>query len=205
MMTAYTVTFPGLWITADRFEQALHQNPIYSFSKSTEVTFHFLSSCTIMVDAAVRLLSLANQLLSEEVPVTLVFDDEHNDAMPYLNRANFFTLLSQQVRVLPAWSDPSMPRRLHGHSNWRIAFAHRDRGSAKIRAYDTDGVYGTAAPTLSEIIQDIDLEQTYPSVAAIRTEMAEQCSRDERGEFTIQITEIVRLAIQASNGKMIQG
>ena len=65
MMTAYTVTFPGQWIAADQFEQALHQASTHTFSQGAGVTFRFLPSCKMMVDAAVRLLSLANQLAAE--------------------------------------------------------------------------------------------------------------------------------------------
>jgi hypothetical protein len=122
MMTAHTITFPGQWIAADQFEQALHQTSTHSFFQSTGVRFRFLPSCKMMVDAAVRLLSLANQLADEGVPVTMQFEDEQNGVMSYLNRANFFTLLSPQICVLPGRPDSSLAKRYYGYSKSLVEF-----------------------------------------------------------------------------------
>ncbi len=134
MMTAYTITFPGQWIAADQFEQALRQASTYTFSQRAGVTFRFLPSCKMMVDAAVRLLSLANQLAAEGVPVTMMFEEEQNGVMSYLNRANFFMLLSPQICVLPGWPDTSLARRYYGYNKSLVEFepvnpADRERSS----------------------------------------------------------------------------
>ena len=121
-MTEYIIRFPGQWITADQFEQALHQVSVPSFSRGSSITFRFLPACKVMVDAAVRLLSLANQLASEGMPVTMVFEDEPNGAMSYLNRANFFSLLSEKVRILPVRPDPSYTRLFYGNSRNLVEF-----------------------------------------------------------------------------------
>ena len=76
----------------------------------------------MMVGAAVRLLSLANQLTSEGVPVTMMFEDEENGVMGYLSRANFFTLLSKQVRILPTRPDPAYAKRYHGYNKGLVEF-----------------------------------------------------------------------------------
>jgi hypothetical protein len=54
-----------------------------------------------MVDAAIRLLSLANQLASTTCRVQLDFEEGEAGTMGYLNRMGFFDHLNPQVVVLP--------------------------------------------------------------------------------------------------------
>jgi hypothetical protein len=122
MMTERIITFPEQWITADKFEQTLQQSSLSPFSDGAWVTFRFPLSCYVMVDAAVRLLSLANQLIAEGIPVTMIFENEQNGTMSYLNRANFFTLLSEHVRVLPARPEPTYAKRYQGLNKNLVEF-----------------------------------------------------------------------------------
>ena len=55
-----------------------------------------------MVDAAVRLLSLVNQLQHSHKTVTLEFADGMDGTMGYLNRIGFFDFLSRGVNIMPA-------------------------------------------------------------------------------------------------------
>lgn len=71
-------------------------------SGSHEVTFQFPSGCKLMVDVAIRLLSLANQLYETSHHVRLVFDDGESGAMGYLNRIGFFDHLTPGIEVVPA-------------------------------------------------------------------------------------------------------
>ncbi|MDQ2886749.1 MAG: ATP-binding protein [Chloroflexota bacterium] len=123
MMEEHIITFPEQWITADKLEQALQQTSLSSFSNIAGIAFHFPASCRVMVDAAVRLLSLANQLIAEGIPVTMVFESEQNGTITYLNRANFFTLLSERVRVLPVRPDPTYAKRYQGQNRNLVEFA----------------------------------------------------------------------------------
>jgi hypothetical protein len=75
-----------------------------------------------MVDAAVRLLSLTNQLTAEGVQVTFVFENQQHEAMNYLNRANFFSLLSEQVQIIPARPDPSRVSSYQGRNPHLVEF-----------------------------------------------------------------------------------
>jgi hypothetical protein len=75
-----------------------------------------------MVDAAVRLLSLANQLVARGLSVTFAFDGEFNEAMGYLNRANFFTCLSSQVHIIPERPDPAYATIYQGNSKNLVEF-----------------------------------------------------------------------------------
>ena len=54
-----------------------------------------------MVDAALRLLSLLNQLDYCQKSVTLDFQDGENGVMGYLDRMGFFNHLSQRIKILP--------------------------------------------------------------------------------------------------------
>ncbi|HVB74450.1 MAG TPA: ATP-binding protein [Ktedonobacteraceae bacterium] len=113
------------WITAAKFEQALQDAwkiRNLSIYKNTRVTFHFPSSCKIMVEASVRLLSLANHLVEEGSQVTFKFEGEQHEAMSYLNRANFFALLSEQVVVLPVRPNPIVTSYYQGHSPNLVEF-----------------------------------------------------------------------------------
>jgi hypothetical protein len=123
MTKEHIITFPGQWTTADKFEQALRQTALSSFSNTARIVFRFTPSCRVIVDAAVRLLSLANQLIAGGIPVTMVFEGEQNETMSYLNRANFFTLLSKHVRVLPVSPDPAYAKWSQGQSRNLVEFA----------------------------------------------------------------------------------
>jgi hypothetical protein len=67
-----------------------------------EVTFEFPTDCKVMVDAAIRLLSLANQLAYTSRRVRLLFEEGEGGTMGYLNRMGFFDHLRADVEVLPA-------------------------------------------------------------------------------------------------------
>jgi len=119
------ITFPDQWITAATFEQALLRawsGACSSPSKNTTITFSFPPSCKVMVDTAVRLLSLANQLAAAGIPVTFAFDGEQHEAISYLNRAYFFPLLSERVQVLPKRPDPERTARYQGQSPRLVEF-----------------------------------------------------------------------------------
>ncbi len=97
------VRFPARWVDISGFEEALryscgpHEPGTYS------VVFDFPVRCKIMVDAAIRLLSLANQLATTTRRVCLNFEEGESGTMGYLNRMGFFDLLSDQVEVIPDW------------------------------------------------------------------------------------------------------
>jgi anti-sigma regulatory factor (Ser/Thr protein kinase) len=122
MMSEHIITLPDQWITADKFEQILRQTSTTTFFKSAGVIFRCTPSCRVMLEAAVRLLSLANQLVAEGIHVSIMFEGKQNKAMGYLNRANFFSLLSEQVQVLPARPDPTYVRHYQGHSKSLVEF-----------------------------------------------------------------------------------
>lgn len=95
------VVFAGSWVDGDSFERAVSNKELHEDSVR-EVRFAFPPGCKIMVDAGVRLLSLANQLDSRQKAVTLDFADGILGTMGYLNRMGFFDSLLPGVVVAPA-------------------------------------------------------------------------------------------------------
>jgi hypothetical protein len=75
-----------------------------------------------MVDAAVRLLSLANQLVAQGQHIIFKFEGLCHKAMSYLNRANFFSCLSPQVCVKPERPNPLYAAHFQGHNQHLVEF-----------------------------------------------------------------------------------
>jgi hypothetical protein len=119
------VVLPDQWTNTVALERALQhawRGTRSPFSKDTAVIFSFPPSCKVMVDVAVRLLSLANQLAAAGIPVTFAFEARQHEAMSYLNRAYFFPLLSERVQVLPERPDPAHALQYQGQSSRLIEF-----------------------------------------------------------------------------------
>jgi hypothetical protein len=81
-----------------------------------------------MVDAAIRLLSLINQLESCTHRVRLEFDEE-DGAMGYLNRIGFFDHLATNVEVLPARPRYSGAELYRGKSHELVEIARISKAS----------------------------------------------------------------------------
>ena len=96
------VRFPAQWINASRFEWALRNSCGPHDANTFEITFEFPSGCKVMVDAAIRLLSLVNQLASTTRRVQLNFEEGEAGTMGYLNRMGFFDHLADAVEVFPS-------------------------------------------------------------------------------------------------------
>lgn len=95
------VVLPGKWVDVFAFERALTCSLGPHDPNSTQVNFQFPSDCKVMVDAGVRILSLANQLSSTGRYVVLDFEEGEAGTMGYLNRMGFFDLLSKEVKTIP--------------------------------------------------------------------------------------------------------
>ncbi len=121
-MTDSIIAFPGSWITADKFEQTLQRTFTFPLPDYSNVIFRLHPSCKVMVDAAVRLLSRANQLVARGQEVAFVFAGEQNDAMSYLNRANFFSCLDRRVEVMPERPNPFYAQLYLGNSKNLVEF-----------------------------------------------------------------------------------
>jgi hypothetical protein len=96
------VNFPGQWVNASKLEAALRNSCGPHDARSFEVSFEFPTNCKVLVDAAIRLLALANQLASTTRRVRLNFAEGEAGTMGYLNRMGFFDHLAPEIEVLPA-------------------------------------------------------------------------------------------------------
>ncbi len=88
-----------MWVDSDVLENAIrpaggpHGRDVFDVDITIPV------GCKVMIVAAIRLLSLCNQLALSSRSVSLNFLD--TDAVGYLNRVGFFDHLASAVRVLP--------------------------------------------------------------------------------------------------------
>jgi hypothetical protein len=94
------IDLPALWVTASRLEDAvrLAGQP----HSEAEVLFRFPVGCKLMIDSAIRILSLANQLDFCTRRVRLDFAEGDRGALGYLNRMGFFDHLSGRIEVTPS-------------------------------------------------------------------------------------------------------
>jgi hypothetical protein len=92
------IEFPTGWIRSRDFEDLLAQhNPSQADEDDLRVVFP--QGCALLIDTALKTLSLANQLVDGGKAVTLDFKDE--GLLGYLDRMGFFKALSVEVSVLP--------------------------------------------------------------------------------------------------------
>lgn len=99
----FTIQFLSGWITSSSMEKVLQTAGTGAHeTTSSDILFCFPTGCKIMIDAAVRLLSLFNQLDLCCRRVRLDFEDGEDGTMGYLNRMGFFDHLSPNVEVCPA-------------------------------------------------------------------------------------------------------
>jgi hypothetical protein len=93
---------PAKWVDASELEYALAvRGGAHEAPPASKVTFRFPVGCKVMIDAAVRMLSLLNQLDACARRVVLQFDEGAVGAMGYLDRMGFFDCLSPNVEVYP--------------------------------------------------------------------------------------------------------
>lgn len=165
-----TVEFPAMWIDGNRFEDALQQSSGPHANETYEVTFRIPNECKIMVDGAIRLLSLANQLVFSNRRVHLCFDEGEAGTMGYLNRMGFFDHLPEEVEVFPGRPSYSGAQRHHGGNRALVEIAcinkdERDENlpsrlteaitSASRNRLDVDALSGATWTIFAELIDNI--------------------------------------------------
>ncbi len=100
MVTDSTFTFRDSWVDLKAFEDAFRRDGPHETPNAT-IRFVFPAGCKIMLDAGLRLLSLANQLVSTTKRVILAFEEEEG-TRGYLNRIGFLDHLDEAVEVIPS-------------------------------------------------------------------------------------------------------
>lgn len=115
--------FPGIWVGGPEFEHVLGTLADPLRDPDRDVRFTIPADTKLKVDAAVRLLSLANQLQTAGKLVMLDFSPEETAAFSYLNRMGYFELLHPDVQVLPMRPDGEFASRHHGRNTGLVEFA----------------------------------------------------------------------------------
>lgn len=95
------VRLPAYWIDASAMESAIQQAGTPHGSGIFDAEFRFPVGSKLIIDAAIRMLSLANQLAATSRRVQLVFDEGEAGTMGYLNRVGFFDYLAREIEVVP--------------------------------------------------------------------------------------------------------
>lgn len=126
------VSLPPRWVDSEHLEHALTASGGPHQPEVREVTFQFPTNCKVMVDAGVRLLSIANQLNQTTRRVTLDFEEGLTGTMGYLNRLGFFDHLAKEIVVRPERPAVSGAKTYGGTNKdlveiARINPAHRDQ------------------------------------------------------------------------------
>ena len=127
------VEFPKQWIDSNRLETALQQSCGPHAPEAHEVTFTFPVGCRIMVDAAIRLLSLANQLVRSTRRVRLNFEEGETGTMGYLNRMGFFDNLRTEVEILPERPPYSKAALHQGNNNLLVEIARINKDERDVK------------------------------------------------------------------------
>jgi len=95
------VEFEGdKWVNASSFEKSLVDAGSPLESEQTEILFVLPNKCSMLLDAATRLLALCNQLVWQGRKVTIDFR-ESEDTFSYLDRIGFLKHLNDSVEVFP--------------------------------------------------------------------------------------------------------
>ncbi|MEH6472222.1 MAG: ATP-binding protein [Halopseudomonas sp.] len=105
---------PG-WIDADKYEAVLADFPDL-FASEGAVKFVLPKGCNLLLEPISRFLAILNQLDHQGIAVTIDMADCGN-TRSFLNRAGFFDLLSESVKVLPKRPSSSTAKIFKGNSD----------------------------------------------------------------------------------------
>ncbi len=125
------LAIPEGWVTADHFEKLLKGQVIYVLPRC--VSFQIPEQSKLRFDCIALVLTFANQLASQDVPVSLTFEGGYGASLGYLDRAGFFQHLHPSVVVRPARPAESAADRYRGHSENLVEIAELD-----VRTESTD-------------------------------------------------------------------
>lgn len=97
-----SIQLPSGWLSGRRLEKALKESNFNPHRISDmDINFVFPVGCKVMVDAGIRLLSLANQLRHIGKRIKLIFEEGENGTFGYLDRLGFIDLLDTKIKTVP--------------------------------------------------------------------------------------------------------
>lgn len=114
------ITMPSGWITPELFERTLSRSV---FDKNTvkRLVISLVPGSKLLMSATARLLSFTNQLADIGVEVSLDLG-QVPEVKSYLNRAGFFDVLHEKVRVLPRRPKQSTAQSFQGGASTLVEF-----------------------------------------------------------------------------------
>lgn len=115
------------WTNASGLEDVLRAGVSPHETNSSEIHFKIPKGCQLMTDAAVRFLSLCNQLEYSTKRVVIHFDEGETGVAGYLSRIGFFECLSANVEVLPQRPVLSANRKYKGQNPGVVEIEKIDR------------------------------------------------------------------------------
>lgn len=101
----YEIVLPPQWFKGVHLDRALIQVGSPYNDSCKRVMFHFPEGSNLILEAGIRILSIANQLSADGKEVIFTFDD--TNVFNYLNRMEFFFRLDPRIVVLPYRPDYS--------------------------------------------------------------------------------------------------
>lgn len=124
------IIMSSAWVSIEEFEIAFNQ----AFSLSTDfssLSIYFPNRCSIMIDGALRVLSLVSYSLHSQKSVILHFDSIDDKAMSYLNRIGFFDMLPEQeyLKIIPSRPVHSSADIYRGNNPGTIEIGHVNIGA----------------------------------------------------------------------------
>ena len=169
-MQDIVIELPSRWINASVLEGALRSYPSTLECASSNVCFRVPRGCHLMTDAAVRLLSLFNQLDHATRRVVVEFEEDETGVLGYLGRVGFFESLSPNVVVRPARPRSLAARRYRGRNPDLVEIEGIDRNHRDItlqnrltmaitracrKRPDINELQGAAWTILAELIDNV--------------------------------------------------
>lgn len=113
------------WVDSDLFETSLQKAGSPLDSDCMSVVFVIPEGCSILLDAAARLLALCNQLAWSNKNVTIDFSNCHL-TLSYFDRIGFLDHLDDNITVLPRRPEVSRSSMYKGNSNAVVEFGAVD-------------------------------------------------------------------------------
>ncbi|QWN42822.1 hypothetical protein [Acinetobacter baumannii] len=114
------IIFPSGWINAEKFEIVLKEHSDLFKSKNT-VKFVFEKKTKFLLESIARFLALSNQLVNKGIRVIIDLGS-CKDSIGYLNRAGFFDLLLNEIKVLPEKPESSTAALFKGNTSSLVEF-----------------------------------------------------------------------------------
>jgi len=213
------IELPPRWTNASGLEDVLRAAPSAHQSNSPDVRFRIPRNCQLMTDAAVRLLSLINQLDLATRRVLVEFEEDESGVVGYLNRIGFFESLSSNVTVLPKRPMFSAAARYRGRNPSLVEIERIDRNRrdstllnrltmAISRACnqrpDVEELKGAAWTILAELIDNVfsHSQTRLDGFAALQVYPKGNCLKVDVSDSGLGMLETLRPALRSESPRL---